>query len=505
MKSKIVHFLNKRRTAAKAAGELEESFRDLDTEMQAQFPGFEEDEDSDPKIPLSSRLFGSQSDSSGSASGLMKVRLLAVGALSLAVIISSVAGFGLWTGVLDDRWPTDPLVQPAPLVEVTADEEIASVDSVILGEIKSGDTLANIMTAAGASRQDTHLAARSFNKVFSARKLRPGQKTSIRLIEGDEGLVLDEFVLEPDLKRKVIAKRQVDGSYQTVVEDVALIEKLKVSEGTIDSSLYVAATNANVPSRILADMINIFSYDVDFQREIQKGDGFSLMFESLQDEQGREIDTGDVVIAEMILSGDLHRYYRYKGDNDFADYYDEKGQSVRKALLRTPVDGARISSGFGKRKHPISGYTKLHKGTDFAAPRGTPIYAAGNGVVEAAGWNGGYGKYVRIRHTGTYKTAYAHMHQIAKGISKGKRVRQRQIIGFVGTTGKSTGNHLHFEVHKNGRQVNPLSVKLPTGKKLKGKALERFKIHQKKLETMFSGQKQAQADMVESMQAVQSN
>ncbi len=474
---------------------VSDPFYELDEEMQAEFPELERSTTSAEPHKVKVKP----------PSGIMKIRVLAVGALAGAVLISSFAGLGLWTGTLDDHWPEPPVVQPAPIVAVVEDTELSSVDTVILGEITSGDTLANIMTAAGASRKDTHLAATSFNKVFSARKLKPGQKTSIRLIENESGLVLDEFVLEPDQKRKVIAKRQSDGSFQTIVEEVPLTEKLKVSEGIIDSSLYVAATEAKVPSRILADLINVFSFDVDFQREIQKGDGFALMFESLQDEYGNEVDTGEILVAEMTLSGDLHRYYRYKGNGDFADYYDEKGQSVRKALLRTPVDGARISSGFGKRKHPILGYTKLHKGTDFAAPRGTPIYAAGNGVIEVAGWNGSFGKYVRIRHTGTYKTAYAHMHQIAKGVSKGKRVRQRQVIGYVGTTGRSTGSHLHFEVHKNGRQVNPLSVKLPTGKKLKGKELDGFKIHLAQLEESYGSQKHSQAKAVPIREASSQN
>ena len=177
----------------------------------------------------------------------------------------------------------------------------------------------------------------------------------------------------------------------------------------------------------------------------------------------------------MTLSGKKNRLYRYKTRDGFTDYYNSKGQSVRKALLRTPIDGARISSGFGKRRHPILGYTRMHKGLDFAARRGTPVYAAGDGFVEYAGRKGSYGKYIRLRHNGSFKTAYAHMHRYARGIRNGRRVHQGQIIGYVGSTGRSTGPHLHYEVHKNGRQVNPRSIKLPAGRNLTGHELRAFK------------------------------
>ena len=177
----------------------------------------------------------------------------------------------------------------------------------------------------------------------------------------------------------------------------------------------------------------------------------------------------------MTLSGNTMTLYRFKTESGFNDYFDETGQSAQKSLLRTPTDAARISSGFGRRKHPVLGYTKIHRGVDFAAPPGTPIYAAGDGVVEKAGWAGGYGKYIRIRHNGTYKSAYAHMRQIARGIKAGVRVKQRQIIGYIGATGRVTGPHLHYEVIRNGRQVNPRTVRLPAGNRLKGAELTRFK------------------------------
>ncbi|MTI08645.1 M23 family metallopeptidase [Curvivirga aplysinae] len=514
MKSKIVNFWKKRLGQGGRSIQLNDPFQDLDEEMQESFPELGETTHGQEKqkgvkgIKRFKPFAGKSHKNPLATANVDKARLIGAAAFGSAIGMFILAGLGVWTDIWEGKVeevaiPEVEIVQPAPVVEVIEEGPLEAVDTVILGEIKSGDTLANIMVAAGASQRDTHLATRSFNKVFSVRKLRPGQKTSIRLIEGDEGPILEEFTLEPDQKRKVISTRQTDGSFETVVEEVPLSMTLKVSNGVIDSSLYVAATTAGIPSRVLADLINIFSFDVDFQREIQKGDSFALMYESLQDEAGREIETGKILVAEMTLSGDHHKYYRFKPKNEFADYYTSKGQSVRKALLRTPIDGARISSGFGNRKHPVLGYTKLHKGTDFAAPRGTPIYAAGDGVIEIAGWNGSFGKYVRIRHNGTYKTAYAHMHNIAKGISNGKRVRQRQVIGYVGTTGRSTGNHLHFEVHKNGRAVNPLSVKLPTGKKLNKQQLKSFNIAKAELDKMYDAEKAAQIEPFQSSETVQ--
>jgi len=247
------------------------------------------------------------------------------------------------------------------------------------------------------------------------------------------------------------------------------------SKGTIESSLYVAGIKAGLHHETLAEFIQIFSFDVDFQRDIRHGDGFDVIYEEYLGRNGAVVKAGNILVAEMTLSGKKNRLYRYKTRDGFTDYYNSKGQSVRKALLRTPIDGARISSGFGKRRHPILGYTRMHKGLDFAARRGTPVYAAGDGFVEYAGRKGSYGKYIRLRHNGSFKTAYAHMHRYARGIRNGRRVHQGQIIGYVGSTGRSTGPHLHYEVHKNGRQVNPRSIKLPAGRNLTGQELRAFK------------------------------
>jgi murein DD-endopeptidase MepM/ murein hydrolase activator NlpD len=221
-------------------------------------------------------------------------------------------------------------------------------------------------------------------------------------------------------------------------------------------------------------MIKMLSWDVDFQRDIQPGDRFEVMYERYYTDGGKFVRTGDVLYANLILSGKSHPIYRHTSKGGTTDYFDAKGVSARKALLRTPIDGARLTSNFGKRHHPILGYTMMHRGVDFAAPVGTPIYAAGDGIVDVREREGAYGNYIRVRHNSDYATAYAHMSRFAPRIQKGSRVKQGQVIGFVGSTGRSTGPHLHFEVLQKGQQINPMAVKMPIGDKLAGAELERF-------------------------------
>ncbi len=342
--------------------------------------------------------------------------------------------------------------------------------------VERGDILMKMITSQGVDRPQAHALVSAMAEVYSPRKLKPGHKFTLSLTETRPGapMNVERLSFSPAVARDVVVLRK-DNGFVAALQERPLITETVRRAGKIDSSLYVAALEAGVPQTVLGKMIDIFSFDIDFQREIQPGDSFALMYDEMRDDHGTLAGTGDIGVAEMTVRGKNRRYYRFKDKNGFTDYYDAEGHSIRKALLRTPVDGARISSGFGRRKHPILGYTKMHKGLDFAAPSGTPIYAAGDGIVEAAGWNGGYGRYVRIRHNDIYKTAYAHMRKIDGRIKVGARVQQRQIIGYVGTSGRSTGAHLHYEVHKHGKQVNPRGVKLPTGKVLTVKALGRFK------------------------------
>ena len=254
----------------------------------------------------------------------------------------------------------------------------------------------------------------------------------------------------------------------------------------IRSSLYEAAQQAGIPIGLLGEIVRAYSYDVDFQRDIQPGDTFEILFDRTVTEKGEVVRDGAVIYAALTLSGKTMKIYRYGDTGNAEDYFNEKGECVRKALLKTPIDGARITSGFGMRKHPILGYSRMHRGVDFAASTGTPVFAAGDGAVDTAGPFGTYGNYIRLRHNPTYSTAYAHLSRIAKGMRKGKSVRQGEVIGYVGTTGASTGPHLHFEVIKDGEQINPVSVKFASGRALAGKDWKRFTAARDKIAAQFN-------------------
>ncbi|MDJ0686837.1 MAG: M23 family metallopeptidase [Alphaproteobacteria bacterium] len=377
--------------------------------------------------------------------------------------------------------PPLPAFDAAPAISTTAKAPVSHQLTV-----RSGDTLMKMLTGEGVTRGEAHAAIQALSEVFSPRKLRPGHDITLELTPADaetDAPALTSLRLTESPVRSVEVAALNAGGFEARIIDTPTEKTAMRADGTISSSLYEAAVEAGVPLPVLADMIQVFSFDVDFQREVRRGDTFALLYD-IEQVSGETVGTGAVHMAEMTVAGEPKRYYRFKGSDGFWDYFDEQGRSAKKALLRTPIDGARLSSKFGMRRHPILGYNKMHKGADFAAPTGTPIYAAGNGVVEAAGWNGGYGKYIRVRHNDTYKTAYGHMSRIA--VSRGKRVRQGQVIGYVGSTGRSTGPHLHYEVHKNGRQVNPLGVRLPTGRTLSGSELAAFKDHVARLESQFA-------------------
>lgn len=247
-------------------------------------------------------------------------------------------------------------------------------------------------------------------------------------------------------------------------------------KGIIKSSLYLSAIKSGMPENTLLEMINLLGFSVDFQREIREGDTFEIMFTKEIDVlKNSLIQTKPIDFVSINLSGTKLSFYKYHDEYGLPQYYDENGKSSKRTIMKTPINGAKLTSRYGKRKHPVLGYTKLHRGIDFAAPAGTPIFAAGDGIIEKAGWNGSYGRYIRIRHTGTYKTAYAHLSGIHKRIKIGSRISQGKIIGYVGSSGRSTGAHLHYEVLRNDKQVNPMNIKLPAGKNLNKKYLSAFK------------------------------
>ena len=337
-----------------------------------------------------------------------------------------------------------------------------------------GDTLAGLMADAGVDRLVAHNAIQSLGDVFNPRRLRAGQVVSLTFENRGERRDFAGLELSPDIETRIVVARGEDGEFVTESITNQFETRMTAAAGTIESSLYAASNGAGVPDPVLIAVIRAYSFEVDFQRDIRPGDGFELLFEQDFDEDGALARNGNVLYANLRVRGNDTPMYRFESEDGTIDYYDRDGQSVRRTLMRTPIDGARISSRYGMRRHPILGYSRMHRGTDFAAPTGTPIYAAGAGTIESLGRNGGYGRYIRIRHVGSLKTAYAHMSRYARGLGRGSRVQQGQIIGYVGTSGRSTGPHLHYEVLMEGRQVNPMTLDLPSGRTLEGEELEAF-------------------------------
>ncbi len=241
-----------------------------------------------------------------------------------------------------------------------------------------------------------------------------------------------------------------------------------------------------IKPNIIIEFARLYGFQIDFQRDIWKNDSFQIIYEEYVDSSNKLVDTGDIIFANLNLQNSDLQLYKYEYEKNKIDYFDENGKSIKKTLMKTPINGARLSSSFGKRKHPILGYTKMHLGTDFAAPKGTPIMASGDGKIIKAGWCGGGGNCVKIKHNSTYQTVYAHMSKFGRGIKKGARVKQGQIIGYVGSTGLSTGPHLHYEVIENGRKINSQKLKLPSGKILKGEERKKFEVNKIKIDVLKS-------------------
>ncbi len=344
--------------------------------------------------------------------------------------------------------------------------------------VDKGDTLVKILTDVGIPTADASGAVQAMSGVFNPRRLQIGQTLTVTVQPGSttgDSAQLLKIALRPEAERDVTVKRNDNGDF-SAGEVKYQLTKVQVRYATrIDESLFANGVAAGVPVPVLSDVIRAFSYDVDFQRDIQPGDTFEVVAERLYTSDGRFAREGRVLYAELVLRGKRLAFYRYKPDGGDEDYYGLDGQSIVKALLRTPIDGAKITSGFGMRGHPILGFTRMHAGVDFGAPPGTPIYAAGNGTVEFVGPRGGYGNFVMIRHNTTYETAYGHMTGFAKGMAAGVRVHQGQVIGYVGMTGLATGPHLHYEVRKNGTPINPVEFSMPVGPKLAGRELKKFR------------------------------
>ena len=342
-------------------------------------------------------------------------------------------------------------------------------------KLRKGDGLANVISRGGFTGRETHLAIEAIQEHRSLRSLPIG--FAVDIITPGEDRATDpgaiRIALEDDFDLSLI--QQADGRWKKRISVRPVERFLTYANGVISTSLYKASINAGMSDAVFNTFVQVLSFSVDFQREIKKGDKFEALFEVKKDPiSGKTITGTDLYYLSMTLSGDRIEYFRHEHRDGTIGWYDEAGNSASRTLMRTPVNGARLSSGYGKRIHPILGYSKMHRGLDFAAPTGTPIMAAGSGIVEYSGWNGSYGKYIRIRHNSTYKTAYAHMSKIKGGVTPGARVKQGQIIGFIGSTGRSTGPHLHYEILVNNRKTNPMTVRLPAGKGLPDEEREPF-------------------------------
>ena len=375
--------------------------------------------------------------------------------------------------------------------EITNNNEFLNVKNFLISKInspyeeinyiiKTNDTVEKILRKFKVKNEDikgisVQLEQNKLINIYSGRKLNLIIK---KLEDGSNSLV--NFVYPVNNTTSIEIRRNKN---EFIIKEniLQLYKKEVVVKNTIKNNLYSSAMDVGVEPNIIVEFARIFGFEVDFQRDIRKGDWFEILYEKFEDDNGKIRDTGKIIYASMFVNGEELNLYNFKFNKE-EEYYDIKGKSITKSLMKTPINGARLSSSFGMRKHPILGYNKMHRGTDFAAPTGTPIMASGSGTVTRARWCGGGGNCVKIKHNSTYETIYAHMKSFAKGVKEGRKVKQGQIIGYVGSTGLSTGPHLHYEVLVNGKKVNSQKLKLPSGKILKGEERKQFELDRIKID-----------------------
>jgi len=353
-------------------------------------------------------------------------------------------------------------------------------------KIKDGDTYDSIIGNLEVSALEKKKILEAVKKEKEIKYLKQNQQVYFKLDKKGNTKIL-EFKIEINKKKELVFFREENPvSFNSKVLEKRLTKTTIFKEGVIENSLYDSASRLNIKPNTIIEFARLYGFQVDFQRDIWKGDTFQIIYEQFENEDGSIIESGDIIFANLNTQGNNLNLYKFKLNNNEIGYFDENGISIKKTLMKTPINGARLSSPFGKRKHPILGFTKMHTGTDFAAPTGTPIMASGDGIVTRAQWCGGGGNCVKIKHNSVYQTVYAHMSKFGRGIKKGARVKQGQIIGYVGSTGLSTGPHLHYEVIENGRKVNSQKLKLPSGKTLKGKQRNEFEVNKIKVDVLKS-------------------
>lgn len=362
--------------------------------------------------------------------------------------------------------------------DVVASEEDARSENITITAVK-GDTIGKILASVGVDTQNSLKISAAIKEADKSFHVGIGDKITLPSVLDENEKVAtipSKILLSQDNKNIEIVYNEASGSYKAFVSEVPMVQQTKLVSGTINGSLFGAAKNTGADTSVIMSFINLYGYLVDFQRDIKAGDQFKIYYEYKTDKSGRKTKDAKILYASLTVNGEVKDIYRHELLNGKTDYFDGKGNSVRRALLKTPINGARISSKFGLRHHPVLGYSRMHKGLDYSAPTGTPIFAAGDGVVNSVkSLNRGYGKHVLIKHNGTYTTMYAHLSKFGKGIKPGSKVSQGQVIGYVGATGLASGPHLHYEVRENGKQVNPSKISFPKSQPLSGKELARFK------------------------------
>ena len=351
-------------------------------------------------------------------------------------------------------------------------------------KVTKNQTLTNIFKIYKIPNKEINLILKNFNKKDKIKNLKVNEVININ-IDKYENKVLNIMLPISKTKKIELIRNLEKNSFIRKEIITNLKKKLVFKEAKITQSLYRSAVNEGIEANIIVEFARIYGFQIDFQRDIRLNDTFQIIYETFKDENNKVFKTGNIIYADLNLSNQSNAFY-YFNEEDNEGHYDINGKSVKKALMKTPINGARLSSKFGMRKHPIDGYNKMHRGTDFAAPKGTPIMASGDGVIIKSAWCGGGGNCVKIKHNSSYSTVYAHLSKFGNGIRKGKRVRQGQIIGYVGSTGKSTGPHLHYEVIYNGKRINSQTLKLPSGKILKGKIRENFEVKRIKIDVLKS-------------------
>jgi len=410
-------------------------------------------------------------------------------ALILVLIVQQIFYVEEEKDELDEEKDAVQIEEIIPDNEELKEQSLKDLKNFIVAE---GDTFQNILEQTGVSNQESYKISLALSKIFNLKKIRIGYTLSFVYDTSAAQKSLKTIIMEISETQKIVINKQVRGTYQAEIITADLIKKITKDSIKITGSFAQAAKKIHISNAALSKIMKAFSYDIDFQRDIKQGDKLEVILHKLYTKEGKFVGYGDVIYACLDLKYKKVEIYRVLSKSNEVTYYGPSGYSVKKEFLRTPISAARVSSGFGMRKHPVHGYTRMHKGIDFAAPEGTPVLAAADGRIVIVGRKGGYGKYIKIEHGSEYATAYAHLKNFARGIQAKQFVKQGQVIGYVGMTGVSTGPHLHFEVHKNGKQINPSKMAATSKLKLSKDETKSFENLKKKvrnlLDTLDNGQ-----------------